>query len=386
MKKCICCLLLLLPCLAAFCQFWVKGQVHNLRQGHYTIHIYELTGPAPQAIFVDSFTITAKGAFSGSIQQQYAQGTLFKATLYRNGLAVNPLEDAGLDNSFIFTNTGNSGITLHAPADTTFFAAALQTTNAASKQITALEQWKKPLYKMMFAQSGKASQMDSQKFYTKFITAVNKYRQQLMQQLSRQIAPEAALVCLYNLNLIKLGSIAPIDTALLNQHLSDKQLPRTALTAALLVPLDEQAENMGKQIGDIAILSPKNITTTIQQIAAADTITVISCWASWCGPCRKGNRQYLPGFAKKLAAKGIPFFSVSIDTDLKKWRKAIAEDGIKWPQYADAASRDLYTRLRINGTPYYIVINRQGQIIFETHAWLQLNEYITKLSDKNKGS
>lgn len=61
---------------------------------------------------------------------------------------------------------------------------------------------------------------------------------------------------------------------------------------------------------------------------------LIDFWASWCGPCRLGNKKLVKLHAE-LNPNKIEIIGISIDTDPSKWLKAIEKDKIKFTQLID---------------------------------------------------
>ncbi len=348
----------------------------------YTIYVDEITAPPLTTILADTFAVNKKGYFTGRLKKKYSDGTIFKITLYHNGQPVNPLDDAVLSNSILLTNSGKTGITITAAADTLFFDAAIETTSAACRQLMRLEAYKKTLYRAMQQATAGNNKGPSQLAYAAFISAVEHYREQMLQQFRLQTIPAASLLCLYNLSLTQAATINQPDTALLYPYIRTKKFPNTQLAEKLLFPYRNHISTLRLQTGQIKVTALNGIQKQLAEMTTGDSIAVIYCWASWCGPCRKANKTYLPGFAAALEVKGIFFGSVSIDTDMNSWKKAVADDKIKWPQYIDGANRKLYRQLSVNAVPYYAVINKKGDVVFETHTWLQLNEYINAYYEK----
>ena len=60
-------------------------------------------------------------------------------------------------------------------------------------------------------------------------------------------------------------------------------------------------------------------------------LLLIDFWASWCGPCR-GEVPNLKKTYAQFKDKGVEFLSVSIDKSEEAWKKAMAEEGMEWPQ------------------------------------------------------
>lgn len=94
-------------------------------------------------------------------------------------------------------------------------------------------------------------------------------------------------------------------------------------------------------------------------------VVLIDFWASWCGPCRKENPTVVRLY-KQYKDKGFTVFSVSLDEDAEAWKKAIAADGLIWPNHVS----DLFgwktpmTQLYgFNSIPHTVLIDKEGKII-----------------------
>ena len=71
---------------------------------------------------------------------------------------------------------------------------------------------------------------------------------------------------------------------------------------------------------------------------------LIDFWASWCGPCRVGNKK-LVQMHKDLDSSIIEIIGISIDIDATKWHKAIEKDKISFLQLIDPKGFDAKTAL-----------------------------------------
>ena len=84
-------------------------------------------------------------------------------------------------------------------------------------------------------------------------------------------------------------------------------------------------------------------------------------WASWCTPCRDENPRMLKIYNQYKSNK-FDILGVSIDQSESKWKYAVEQDKLSWPQVIDDQniSNRLYGILAI---PSNILVDPQGNII-----------------------
>ena len=95
------------------------------------------------------------------------------------------------------------------------------------------------------------------------------------------------------------------------------------------------------------------------------TVVLLDFWASWCGPCRRENPSVVRAY-EKYKDQGFEVFSVSLDSDANRWRKAIEQDQLTWPNHVsdlqgwrNAAAREY----GISSIPHTMLIDRDGAIL-----------------------
>lgn len=91
----------------------------------------------------------------------------------------------------------------------------------------------------------------------------------------------------------------------------------------------------------------------------------IDFWASWCVPCIK-DIPALKNTIEKYKGVPIKFISVSLDTDEKKWKKAILDNNMYWLQASELTGFQglvpTYCKIII-GVPQYVLVDKNGVIV-----------------------
>ena len=93
-------------------------------------------------------------------------------------------------------------------------------------------------------------------------------------------------------------------------------------------------------------------------------VLILDFWASWCGPCRFSNK-YLVKLYSKYKDKGLEILSVSLDEEIKDWKKAVTKDKITWVQGIDRGGWDALAAVKwqVDALPSSFVVNKNGDVV-----------------------
>jgi thiol-disulfide isomerase/thioredoxin len=114
---------------------------------------------------------------------------------------------------------------------------------------------------------------------------------------------------------------------------------------------------------EISLKTPTGKTLKLSSLRGK--VVLIDFWASWCGPCRKENPNVVRLY-NQYKAKGFTVFSVSLDQDAEAWKKAIASDGLIWPNHVSDLlgwQTPLVQLYGFEGIPHTVLIDQEGKII-----------------------
>ncbi|MEY4288705.1 MAG: hypothetical protein RLZZ30_793 [Bacteroidota bacterium] len=131
-----------------------------------------------------------------------------------------------------------------------------------------------------------------------------------------------------------------------------------------------------KRIDDATLLAPGKMAPEFTELkldrkkslSLSDLrgqIVLIDFWASWCGPCRKENPNVVQTY-EKYKNDGFTIVSVSLDTDLEKWKNAIQQDQLSWPNHVSDLggwNSKVAKQYQVNSVPFTVLIDREGHVI-----------------------
>ena len=122
--------------------------------------------------------------------------------------------------------------------------------------------------------------------------------------------------------------------------------------------------SVGKKFKDFEMADVDGNMRKLSEFIAANKVTLVDFWASWCGPCR-AEMPAVKAAYEAYKDKGFGIVGVSLDNNKEAWVGAIANLAIEWPQISDlqgwnCAGAKLYG---VNSIPATVLIAKDGTIL-----------------------
>lgn len=119
---------------------------------------------------------------------------------------------------------------------------------------------------------------------------------------------------------------------------------------------------IGDNVPNITLKNQNNAAVSINQFK--EKFVLIDFWASWCAPCRLGNKELVKLYSITNSSK-IEIIGISLDTDKTKWVKAIEKDKLEFTQLIDPKGFDANTAVLfgVEELPSKFLFNEKGILI-----------------------
>lgn len=133
---------------------------------------------------------------------------------------------------------------------------------------------------------------------------------------------------------------------------------------AALRPFYEKSTRLqkGKKLADALVKDPDGKECKLSDVLSKEKMTLIDMWATWCAPCVY-ETPFLKELEKTIHEK-VQVISLSMDTNVEKWKKQVSEEALPWPQYLLPGNfkSEFAKYYGLESIPRFILVDRQGCI------------------------
>ena len=105
-------------------------------------------------------------------------------------------------------------------------------------------------------------------------------------------------------------------------------------------------------------------------------ITILSFWATWCSPCKKELNNIAELYEDWQADYDVELVAISVDDQRNTSKIKPYVNGQAW-EYTVLldVNEDLKRALNFQTVPYTLVLNKEGEIIYEHTGYVEGDEY-----------
>lgn len=157
-------------------------------------------------------------------------------------------------------------------------------------------------------------------------------------------------------------------------------------TLLLVVPLILTSAFTQKSQSELPAIKLKDLEGNIVDVstfANNGKITIISFWATWCGPCIKELDNINELYEEWVEKYGVELIAVTVDDARNIPKVKPTVNGRGWPyKILLDENKDLSRALNVPNPPMTFLLDKEGKIVYKHTGYTEGAEY--KLEDEIK--
>jgi len=162
-----------------------------------------------------------------------------------------------------------------------------------------------------------------------------------------------------------------------------EQFPNSEKAALFASEIQKLGSTLiGSEAPDLKLKSPDGKEIALSSLKGK--VVLIDFWASWCGPCRRENPNVVRVY-NQYKDKGFTVYSVSLDKEMDKWKQAITQDNLAWPNHVsdlEGWQSDAAKAYGVSAIPKTFLIDSKGMIIGKDLRGEQLEQKLAEIYAK----
>ncbi|MGB8191937.1 MAG: TlpA disulfide reductase family protein [Chitinophagaceae bacterium] len=145
--------------------------------------------------------------------------------------------------------------------------------------------------------------------------------------------------------------------------------------AALFISASTFAQpSVGQAVPEVSLPDAKGNVQKLSSLKGK--VVLIDFWASWCGPCRKANKEMLSLYSK-YRDKGFEIYAISLDQDKGEWKSAIASDKMNWMHVIETGGKDdVSVKWKIEFLPTSFLLDKDGKLVAVDPSKSKIESYL----------
>jgi thiol-disulfide isomerase/thioredoxin len=397
MKKQIVLLSTLVFCSLSSSAQSIKGKLKLAEHWKQVVYLIEVSDygwifSGSSKVVIDSFYASSEGYFQF---ENLKRNTLYRLNVIPDSSDVEGglIQDGTHDNyAFFITNDSDKKLYFTGDVSGLYLSATVisddKNLNDLQKQLKAIEETKTPVYTFMAAPEN-----DSKRIPETDTAGQLAFQQRVMPQLMK-LFEETNISLLQYLQTRTNPQVISFGLAYygFEQNIQDKGLmpvidklkpyEKDPLAHTILMRTKDLVEPTDKSFLSKAypLLDGGNIVL--------DTISsrfiLMDFWASWCLPCRKGIKGEIKQLQSSFSKQELQIIGINKDEIKENARQAIKKDGNNAIQIWDGAEGELSKYFKINGIPFYVLIDTQTKKVEVVNETTTLGKRLREMLDAGK--